>query len=243
MNLATRLYTACALAGLCALAPQARAQALDIIPIGQALDAGQRTASFTLTNRADHATRVQVRSFQWTQANNADVMTPTQALLVSPPFAGIGPGQSQTVRILLRQAPGASEQAYRVIFDQLPDADPSQVALAFRLTVPVFASTAARARADVQWQTLQDHGQWYLLAHNAGQAHAQLANLSLATADGHALTLSRPALPYLLAGQDGRWLISAPAQAQALRAGDRVHLTTTGRGNAMDSWLNLDSHQ
>ncbi len=238
MNLVTRLYGVCALAGLCALASQARAQALDIIPIAQALDDGQRTASFTLTNRADHDTQVQVRSFQWTQADNADVLAPTQTLLVSPPFARIAPGQSQTVRILLRQAPGASEQAYRVVFDQLPDADPSKVALAFRLTVPVFATSAARVKPTVRWQAVEDHGQWYLLAHNDGQAHARLANLTLATADGHALTLRRAALPYLLAGQDGRWLIGAPAQA--LHAGDRLHLTTTGRGSAMDSWLTLD---
>lgn len=238
MNPVTRLSTACALAGLCALAPQARAQALDIIPIAQALDAGQHTASFTLSNRSDRVTRVQVRSFQWAQAGNADELTPTQALLVSPPFASIAPGQSQTIRILLRQPTGATEQAYRVVFDQLPDADPSKVALAFRLTVPVFANPAGPAKADVQWRTVQDNGQWYLLAHNAGQAHAQLANLSLAAADGHALKLSRPALPYLLAGQDGRWLIKAAAQP--LQAGARLHLTTSGRGSAMDSWLTLD---
>jgi len=238
MNLALRLFGGCALAGLCALAPQVQAQALDIIPIAQALDASQRTASFTLTNRGDHDTQVQVRSFQWTQANNADVLDKTQALLVSPPFARIAPGQSQTVRILLRQAPGPAEQAYRVVFDQLPDVDPSKVALAFRLTVPVFASAAARAKADVQWHTVEQDGQWYLVAHNQGQVHARLANLTLATADGHALKLSRPALPYLLAGQDGRWLIGAAAQS--LRTGDRLHLTTTGRGSAMDSWLTLD---
>lgn len=238
MNPVTRLSMACALAGLCALAPQARAQALDIIPIAQALDAGQHTASFTLSNRSARPTRVQVRSFQWTQAGNTDVLAPTQALLVSPPFASIAPGQSQTIRILLRGPATDAEQAYRVVFDQLPDADPSQVALAFRLTVPVFASPAARAKADVHWRAVEDHGQWYLLAHNAGQAHAQLANLTLAAADGHALTLSRPALPYLLAGQDGRWLIKAPVQA--LQAGTRLHLTTSGRGSAMDSWLTLD---
>jgi len=238
MHLATRLHRACALAGLCALAPQVHAQALEIIPIAQALDAGQRTASFTLTNHADHDTQVQVRSFQWTQANNTDILDKTQALLVSPPFARIAPGQSQIIRLLLRQAPGTTEQAYRVVFDQLPDADPSKVALAFRLTVPVFASEAVRAKADVQWRTVLDHDQWYLLAHNAGQAHARLANLALADADGHALKLARPALPYLLAGQDGRWLISAPPQT--LHAGDRLHLTTTGRGSAMDSWLTLE---
>ncbi len=241
MTFATRLYGVCALAGLCALAPQARAQALDIVPIAQSLDAGQRTASFTLTNRGTQPTRVQVRSFQWTQANNNDAFTPTQTLLVSPPFAQIAPGQSQTVRILLRQSPGNSEQAYRVIFDQLPDADPSKVALAFRLTVPVFATAAARTKADVSWKVVQDHGQWSLLAHNAGQAHVQLANLSLTTAAGHALKLTRPALPYLLAGQDGRWLI-APTAA-ALQAGDRLHLTTVGRGTAMDSWLTLDQNR
>ncbi|MGC1333572.1 fimbrial biogenesis chaperone, partial [Pseudomonas sp.] len=145
---------------------------------------------------------------------------------------------SQTVRILLRQAPAAGEQAYRVIFDQLPDADPSKVALDFRLTVPVFASAPARAKADVQWHAAQENGQWYLLAHNAGQAHAQLANLTLATADGHKLKLSRPALPYLLAGQDGRWLITP--SASGLQGGARLHLTTVGRGTAMDSWLTLD---
>ena len=238
MHLATRLYRACALAGLCALAPQAHAQALEIMPIAQALKTGQRSASFTLTNHADHDTQVQVRSFQWTQANNTDVLDKTQALVVSPPFARIAPGQSQTIRLLLRQAPGGTEQAYRVVFDQLPDADPTKVALAFRLTVPVFASDAPRANADVQWRAVLEHGQGYVLAHNAGQAHAPLANLTLVDAAGHALKLSRPALPYLLAGQDGRWLIHA--SAQVLHAGDRLHLTTTGRGTAMDSWLTLE---
>ncbi|WP_297837004.1 molecular chaperone, partial [Pseudomonas sp.] len=117
-NAVLRAWT---LAMLCVLAPQALAQALAIVPISQQLPPQQRSASFALTNHSDSEALIQIRSYAWTQTESDDTYTPTSELAISPPFAKIAPGQTQVVRLLLRSAAVDFEQAYRVVFDQIPD--------------------------------------------------------------------------------------------------------------------------
>jgi fimbrial chaperone protein len=223
---------------LCVLAPQALAQALAIVPISQQLPPQQRSASFTLTNHSDTEALVQVRGYAWSQTDSDDTYTPTPELAVSPPFAKIAPGQTQIIRILLRKPAGPSEQAFRVVFDQIPDRSTGKVEMALRLTVPVFSNPQPAGHPDVQWRLERVGDTPILVAINHGTQHAQLVNLSLKGADGLPIKLKGTGLPYLLSGTERRWPLVGVHDSPGKSL--RVHLQTSGPGEHWDQWLEIN---
>lgn len=232
----SKLLRALLLAGLWALSSQAWSEALSIVPIRQNLSADHRAASFTLTNDSATDTVIQIRCYSWSQQGNQDRLITTDKLSVSPPFATIPAGKSQTVRLLLRQPAVAAEEAYRIIFDQLPDKTANSINLPLRISVPVFSMAAPGARADLSWRSeRQANGQWVLIGANHGQKSAMLANLSAFNAAGIRFKLKGPGMPYMLAGSERRWQLLG----QPLSAGSRVHLINPGPIDKWDRWLTL----
>ncbi|PWC10752.1 hypothetical protein DDT56_21455 [Brenneria corticis] len=233
------IFRALILAGLWNMAPQAFAQALSIVPISQELSANKRAASFTLTNHGDKNTQIQIRSYAWTQTVNGDSYQSTARLAISPPFATIAPGKSQTIRLLLREPAGQIEEAYRVIFDQIPDNNKNKVELALRFTIPVFSKPPVATAADVRWRVekRQDHA--LLIAVNHGLQHAVLTNISLNTDNNVKLRLKGPGLPYILAGSERHWRIDD--RSHRLNSGVRLRLQNPGVTGHADRWLTVGS--
>lgn len=110
---------------------------------------GVRTTSLTLINEEQKPVRVQVRVMRWTQENEADVLTPTQDVVASPPQTTLAPGQHYLIRLVrtARAAP-VGEEAYRVIVDEISDpanAVPGAVNLVLRQEIPAFFSDEPRS--------------------------------------------------------------------------------------------------
>lgn len=229
------MFWALTLAGMCSFSTHLHAQALEIVPISQQLAPGQRSASFTLTNRADSESIVQIRSFGWSQNTQGDVFQNTDQLVISPPFAHIAPGQSQTVRIMLREQTADTERAYRIVFDQLPGKINDKVEMTLRLTVPVFAKVLETAKPDLQWRIELLAGTPTLIVINHGLQHGKLLGLELSGSNGQNLKLLNQGLPYVLAGAERHWSI-ADVQRQ-LGNGARVRLRTSGPGGPHEQWL------
>lgn len=229
------LFWVLMLTGLWGIPSQTRAQELEIVPISQQLEPGQRSASFTLTNGADSESMIQIRSFAWTQDGQGDVLKATNQLVISPPFARIGPGQSQTVRLMLREPPKQTEQAYRLVFDQLPGNIDGKVEMTLRLIVPVFAKALATAQPDLQWRITLLNGTPTLIVVNHGLLHSKLLGLELSGTDGQSLKLLNQGLPYVLAGAERHWSISD--LQKRLSTGTRVRLKTSDPEGPHEQWL------
>ncbi|WP_410015977.1 molecular chaperone [Sodalis sp. C49] len=225
------------LASLWAIVPQVSAQALAIVPIRQDLSSAHRSASFTLTNNADTPSVIQIRGYSWVQKGNNDSFVSTNKLSVSPPFATIPAGKSQTVRLLLREPASKGEESYRIIFDQIPDRANAKVQLAIRFTVPVFSLSAEPAAADVQWRIERQGDGMMLVANNLGLKHSMLYNVSATTVGGERLKLTGPGMPYILAGNQQHWLISDPKHV--LTTGTRIHVQNPGPQDKSDQWVNV----
>lgn len=212
-----------AVLGLLALAPApAAAGSIEVAPVSTDLAPGQQASVVTVTNRDTAPTSVQVRAFAWTQDATRDQLTPTQDLVVSPPVFQLAPGASQVVRMVLRTPAQGREQAFRLLVDQIPGpGDAGQVRFALRLSIPVFAQAAASGRAELDWR-LRPGGE--LVVANRGTRRAQLAGLALAVPGGAPLALAAPENPYVLPGQERRWL----ARGAALRPGTVVQASGTG---------------
>ncbi|MEA9389718.1 fimbria/pilus periplasmic chaperone [Acerihabitans sp. TG2] len=231
------LVRALILAVLWAIVPQVCAQSLAIVPIRQDLSSAHRSASFTLTNTSDSPALIQIRSYSWIQKGNDDSFIASDKLTVSPPFATLAPGKSQTVRLLLRSPATNGEESYRIVFDQIPDRLGNKVQLTLRFTVPVFSAGSTPGHADVQWRIERQGDNLTLVAVNRGLAHSMLTGLNATTVGGEALKLVGPGMPYILAGSERRWIINDPHHV--LNTGSRVHVVNPGPRNKSDQWVNV----
>ncbi|KGW90421.1 hypothetical protein Y034_1509 [Burkholderia pseudomallei MSHR449] len=120
----------CALLGAAAAAPfvaqHAHAAASVMIwPIDPVIESGDRAAALWLENRDRRPVTLQVRVLGWREANGEDVYDEDQPRVAgSPPMATVEPGKRQLIRLtrLADTAPG-TEQAYRVLIDEIPQPD------------------------------------------------------------------------------------------------------------------------
>ncbi len=223
-------------------ATAAWAQSLSVLPVNIFVGPGQTATSLTVTNGGDSETTVQIRAFAWSQKGGDDPLADTNAILLSPPITKIAPGESQVVRIILRQTPKDQEATYRILIDQIPPpGEPGVVHYVLRLSIPIFAKPLIRSAANVQFHLESDAGQYYLVATNTGNLHEVLRDIVLTTNDGHKLKAESGSLPYILPGATRRWHIvaqdSMPAQIEALR------LTGQMSSSAVDRQVRLGPAQ
>ncbi|WP_420994510.1 fimbrial biogenesis chaperone [Cupriavidus sp. 30B13] len=115
-----------ALSGLAAAAlacaPARAATSVMIWPIDPVIESGQRAAALWLENRDTRPVTLQVRVMGWRQQAGEDVLSADQDRVAgSPPMATVPPGRRQLIRLTrLREAVPGTEQAYRVLIDELP---------------------------------------------------------------------------------------------------------------------------
>ena len=212
---------------------QARAQQLEVSPVSVTLGPGQRTGSLTVTNRGDAAITMQVRAFEWREDHGKSELLPTAGLAVSPPFAEVGPGQPQTIRLLLRQAPGAAEATYRLLVDELPATPntPGVIRVALRLSLPVFAEPVTAANVALDWQIVLNRGGATLEVHNRGTRHSVVTGVQILTARGP-IAVRTAAHPYILAGATVEWPI---ANSAGLPVGGSVRLKVAADSGSLDA--------
>jgi fimbrial chaperone protein len=213
------------------LPSRARAAALQITPILIEMLGGARTSTIQVENKGGGATTMQVRVFSWSQPPDDDALTPTTDLAASPPIFAVPEGGAQIVRLVLRAAPGATEQAFRLTLDEIPGpAQGTAVVVALRVSLPVFVVPATARPAALEWRLGPGpDGKPLITAANTGGRYARITELKLRLPDGRALpTKLLGQMPYVLPNAERHWAVDDPRQA--IRAG--VPLKVTGTTNA-----------
>ncbi|AFL89586.1 P pilus assembly protein, chaperone PapD [Terriglobus roseus DSM 18391] len=194
------------------------AQTLAVEPVNLFFLPGQKIVTLTLKNPASEPITVQGRAFTWAQEGNADPLNATDAILISPPMATIRPGESQVVRVAMRQPASERESTYRLLIDQLPSAArPKEVSILLRLSIPVFVEADVHATAKFEFR-VEHHrdGKSILIVANNGQIHDSVRDIHLKTSDGSVWKAVVPGLPYVLAGAERRWPIVPEGTAHAM---------------------------
>jgi fimbrial chaperone protein len=213
MNSYSRTAVQCALSAiLVALSTglTARAQSLSVQPVNIFLAPGEKATSMTVTNQGTSKSSIQIRAFAWNQYEDQDLLSPSDAVVVSPPIATIEPGASQLVRLILRDRAQVRENTFRILLDQIPPpAEPGTIHVVLRLSIPIFALPGARVHPDAQFHLEAKNGQLSLVGTNNGLRHVVLREIELSTSDGHTLKAEAGSSPYLLAGATRHWKIDA----------------------------------
>ena len=200
---------------LCALFAVDTASAMGISPVLVELSPKYRVASVTLTNPSAQAKTFQAQTLSWHQQEAADHYAESGDLLVSPPIAQIGAGQTQVFRVVLRGAsPAQAENAYRLILEDITDdterrRDDAVVHMVLRFSLPVFAAPSATARPLPRWS---------LCAAAAGKACIRLDNegnrrirLSALNVEGQGWRQELPGGVTVLAGAWRQWTFDQAA--------------------------------
>lgn len=184
------------LAGAWVLAVTGQVQAAATIllwPIDPWLAADAKATELWIQNQGNSATTMQVRIVRWKQENGHERYTAQQDVVASPPIVTIAAGSKQLIR-LIKQAsvPAGVEQAYRIIVDEIPQADVKAepaigLKLQMRYSIPLFvygqgiptikegAHHAVVETRNLSWRVTQAGGQPALEVQNRGDVHVRLS--------------------------------------------------------------------
>lgn len=177
---------------------------------------GARAGRVVLANSGDAPLAAQIRVFRWTQRDGDDVLEPATDLVASPQVVQIAGGTDQLVRIVrTATGPVASEQAYRVIVEELPG-DPtkqanSAVAVRMRYLIPAFVQSNENAPEALSCRV----DKAILACRNDGSRAVQLGASAFVDATGRSVELSEGLLGYVLAGSTRHFPIDAKALGAA----------------------------
>jgi fimbrial chaperone protein len=200
-------------------AAPALASSFNISPIRVELASGRRTEALTLRNADEAPVVVQVHVVAWSQRDGVDQFDATHEMLVTPPVLQLPGNGEQIVRVALRGQPDRSQElAYRVVFEEVPQAAPAGftgLRVALRLSVPIFIAPAVgKAHADLSWElhALPD-GQLEVAATNHGSAHSQVTDFEVQSSGAPLRGMTGK---YVLPGSRVSWVLKGePGAGQA----------------------------
>lgn len=169
---------------LTALANHANAGTLRILPVRIEVAQDKRFCALTIANDDPRPTTIQVRGFAWRRdsAGN-DQLDPADGPSLNPSIVAIPAGEARLIRCSLPGQPGASEQSWRLIVDELPDLNPlpGVIQARLRISIPVFRAPPHAAPA-LDWSIRPAQGGGaHLVIGNHGDRHTQVTAINLRT--------------------------------------------------------------
>lgn len=222
-----------ALAWLLLASVAAQGAVLQVAPVKIDFSPQQNAAGIGLTNPGDEPMYGQVRVYHWDQNANGDVLTPAKDVVASPPMIKVAARGQQFIRLVRVDHQDAPvEQSYRLLIDEIVPPDTPQekgISIRMRYSIPVFISAKAdSSEPDLNWRVQWRDNQWQLSVDNRGISHAQVGALSLITASGEDIVVSKGLLGYALAGRARQWPLPIKT-AQGLSGPLKIKVSLNGR--------------
>ena len=190
------------------------AAALQVAPVLLDVPAPGATTTLTLRNEGARPLNAQIRVFRWVQEGGRERLEPATDVVASPPATSLAPRTDYTVRVVRTdRAPVTEEKAYRLVVDELPDADEVRngtISVVLRHSVPVFFSPPAAETARVRWSARVSGRRLILTATNTGGRRLRLAALSVSNGK-QTVQFGAGLVGYALAGRTMTWERPLPA--------------------------------
>jgi fimbrial chaperone protein len=209
------------------------AQGLSVDPVVIELAPGKQAGTLRLRSSADKEQVIQLRAFAWQQGlDGRDQLMPTEDLVIGPPLVRLAAGKEQVVRVLLR-TPAASERAYRIVVDRLPEAPRGgEIQVHLTLSLPLFAGVPRQKGPAPEWRILPDKGTRFLTLRNRGGTHLRVDSLAMRTGGGAYVDILSNGSRYVLADGERRWPVpvgvsTTPGQAVQVRVQTRGRTVET----------------
>lgn len=194
---------------------QAHAASLQVAPILLEFSPQEKVKELWLTNTGNESIRAQVRVNAWTQSNQQDILTNSKDLIASPMVISIPAGQRQLVRLIRNtQIANTTEQAYRLIVDELPNSQTdvqSGLQLLLKYSIPVFFKVSDSNDIDQGITSLQGMSFKYntqtLTINNQSNHYKRFSQFAYMDAQGKKTAIQMGLMGYVLSGQRMQWKI------------------------------------
>lgn len=187
------------------------ATTLQVAPVLVDVPAPGATATLSLKNEGDKPINAQIRVFRWSQVDEAEKLVPADEVVASPPIVSIQPKANYAVRVVrLIKTPVATEEAYRLVIDELPagtSSRPATVNLVLRYSIPVFFTPRGAAAAKVAWSLQKRNGKTFLTAKNEGDRRIRLSKLKLQDTSGGTASFGEGLAGYVLGHSTMSWAV------------------------------------
>jgi fimbrial chaperone protein len=208
----------------------ADAAALRIEPVLVEVFAPGAASTLTLRNDDDSELNVQIRVFKWSQSNGEERLEPTTDVVASPPAAKLAPKTDYVARIVrVNRQPIHAEESYRIIVDQLPQAQGKAartVNLLIRQSIPVFFTSKQNANSAVTWSLSYDGARLVVTAQNSGDRRLRIAALKLVDAEGKTVAFGNGLTGYVLSQSTMKWIV--PGQGRGFTPSGSVTISAQG---------------
>lgn len=221
------------LLGAC-VAANASASTLLIWPVYPLIESDQNSTALWVENRGNQSVFIQLRVFAWEQRDNQDLTLEQNNIVGSPPMVEIDPGERQLIRLVAQHTtPANTEQAWRVLLDEIPtqtspnsgSAMRAAINVQMRYSLPLFSygkglsSEAAKTTAATQlrWQVKVIEGQPHLVITNLGPTHARLSDVQSVRHE-QAQHIQEGLLGYVLAHSERHWPLATTPSFSSLQA-------------------------
>lgn len=194
---------------------QAHAASLQVAPILLEFSPQEKVKELWLTNTGNENIRAQVRVNAWTQSNQQDILTNSKDLIASPMVISIPAGQRQLVRLIRNtQIANTTEQAYRLIVDELPNSQTnvqSGLQLLLKYSIPVFLKVSDSNDTDQGITSLQGMSFKYnkqtLTINNQSGHYKRFSQFAYMDAQGKKIPIQMGLMGYVLSGKSMQWKI------------------------------------
>lgn len=216
------------------------ASEFSVTPIRADLKRGAMSETITVTNESSSRLRVAIKLMEWNQDDSGkDTLTESGDLVYFPRQMDIEPGAKRLVRVGAKNPAGASERAYRLFIEEVPEAaqpgGPTAVTFYFRFGVPIFLPPAVpKPSPEVLEPTLQK-GKLSIVVKNSGSQHFRLNKLVITDGSGYSQEIAGW---YSLAGSTRTYTAEIPSDI--CRKASMFAIKLEGEGIAFDRKLNVD---
>jgi fimbrial chaperone protein len=193
----------------------ATAGTFTVNPVRATLTSNQSVQSLVVHNNGTEPSVVQVETVSWTQQDGKDIYGPTREILATPPIFTVPPGGSQVVRVGLRRGIDPQrELTYRLFLQEVPSAAQAELKglqVVLRVGIPVFVVPDARTAPALRWRVGRTvDGTLKVSATNNGNAHVQVAKLTLTQPESADPVFTQGVATYVLPGQTRDWVVKLP---------------------------------
>jgi fimbrial chaperone protein len=201
-------------AALVLSAAPARA-ALELSPVQLHVPPQAASAVLSVRNAGQTDVRLKITVSAWRQGDAGEELTKTDDVILYPPLFTLAPGVERSVRVASRVRPGAAEQTYRLLIEELPDGGAhAGPAFVLNYSLPVFVDPAGNIdEPKLAFQNARAEGGALVFdAVNPGNAHVKIdsGSVKLAGADGSEIASKPLENAYVLAGKRRHFSVPLP---------------------------------
>ncbi|HEX4383814.1 MAG TPA: fimbria/pilus periplasmic chaperone [Myxococcales bacterium] len=193
--------------------------ALQLSPVQLHVPPQAASTVLSVKNAGQAEVRLKISVSAWRQGDAGEELTKTEDVILYPPLFTLAPGVERSVRVATRIRPGASEQTYRLLIEELPNGlVTAGTAFILNYSLPVFIDPAGNIdEPKLRFENAHAQGSALVFdAVNAGNAHVKIDSGSVKlTGDAGEIAKKDLDTGYVLAGMRRRISVPLPEGACA----------------------------